>query len=135
MVTMLADFITRVAWRFPRKVLYGAAGPYLTRFTVLKSRYLNVYIHCFHRSPQPHNHPWKVSASLIVSGGYREERRTRGDAVQVKDFYPGAINVIRANDYHRVDLHVPETWTVFVSGPRVRLCPVEGYDTVEQNVG
>ena len=78
-----------------------------------------VFIHFFHRSDQdrdPHNHPWNRSLALILKGGYVEERAGRR-----KTFRPGMINVIRRDDYHRVDLLDPKhgSWSLFVAGNNV----------------
>ena len=52
----------------------------------------------------------------LLAGGYVEER---GDCVRT--FRPGSINVIRKDDYHRVELLQPKTgsWRLFVAGRNV----------------
>lgn len=108
---------------------------------------LNVFLHHFHRGDDDqalHNHPWHWSAAIILAGGYTEERRTRTwadglspsmaaalslmifatvpgpDIVVRRVLRPGSINVIRANDYHRVDLLDEDrgAWSIFIAGPR-----------------
>jgi len=87
-----------------------------------------VFLHRFHRGddePELHSHPWEWGVSLILSGGYLEERRRgapeRGGSVIVRTVRPGHVNVLRAHDYHRVTLlgaSGTETWSLFLAGPR-----------------
>lgn len=92
-----------------------------------------LYIHKFHRSDEDHalhNHPWQWAASLILAGGYREEKRVTlgtGDprysepryaSVEARIFRPGDINVLTSDTFHRVDLLDGEAWSIFLVGPR-----------------
>jgi hypothetical protein len=82
---------------------------------------LGLYLHRFHRGDadrELHNHPWRWSLALILSGGYVEERR-RGDAVETRFIRPGRLNWIGHDDFHRVDLPTGEAWTLFLAGPKV----------------
>lgn len=109
-------------------------SPYLSRWYLLGRRLgerggestvglpFNLFLHRFHRSDNAgelHSHPWAWSVSLILTGGYSEERRQADDSVTRRVVLPGSINVIRANDYHRVDLLQRDCWTVFLVGPKV----------------
>lgn len=81
----------------------------------------NVFLHRFHRSDDDgalHNHPWSWSVSFILAGGYSEERRV-GDEVVRREVRPWRINVIRRDDFHRVDLLEHDAWTIFVASPKV----------------
>jgi hypothetical protein len=91
-----------------------------------------VYLHRFHRGDDDrelHCHPFRWSVSTILVGGYREERRLverdlfGGDAhcyeIVERVLRPGDVNLIAADDYHRVDLLDGEAWTIFAVGPRV----------------
>lgn len=109
-------------------------SPYLSRFYLLGNRFNNhgirvsrswlpfsLYLHQFHRSDDDgalHSHPWRWSVSLILSGGYSEERRV-GDNVVRRNMRPWSINVICGSDYHRVDLFGCEAWSLFLAGPKV----------------
>ena len=99
---------------------------YLTRFYVFrKTRWWmpSIYIHCFHSGDHDyclHSHPWLISASLILSGQYLEERRDKKDRIYSRVLSPGNINIIAANDFHRVDLLSDKVWTLFVSGAKVQ---------------
>lgn len=114
-------------------------SPYLTRWYLLGDRpdpdemlkgqnkegvrdsTFNLFIHCFHRSDSDHelhSHPWAWGVSLVLAGGYREERR-EGDRVVTKDVRPFTINALTGDTYHRVELFEDDAWTLFVVGPKV----------------
>ncbi len=90
-----------------------------------------VFLHRFHRSDadgELHSHPWAWAVAIVLSGGYSEERRVppmnMSDwgverTVVRRTFGPGSVNVIRADDYHRVDLLEDESWSLFISGPKL----------------
>ena len=82
-----------------------------------------VFLYKFHRSDdaeQLHSHPWSWAVALVLSGGYLEERRSNSTgAVYRRLQLPWSINVIRADDYHRVDLLEDESWSLFIAGPKV----------------
>ena len=86
----------------------------------------SVFVHEFKRGDSDaeyHNHPWKFSFSLILAGGYLEERVHRlidcSYRVIGRTFRPGMVNVIRDDDFHRVALlDGKTTWTLFVAGER-----------------
>lgn len=148
---LIAAACRTLAKRLPVRVITGADGtPYLSRYTIFNfpggTRHL--YLHQFHRSDEDielHNHPWTRSVSLVLSGGYSEERRVdnwrlhregenvdpqrmrfnmrTGGALEVCDSHverreikPGSINVIDADTFHRVELRDGEAWTLFLSG-------------------
>ncbi len=112
--------------------------PYLLRHYI--QRHLDdhpwvpgLYLHCFVSSDDPHilhNHPFKWSLSLILTGGYEEERMEEewiGSpysqphvTVRRRKVRPFTLNFIRANDFHRVDLAKTKAWTLFLAGPRVQ---------------
>lgn len=77
-----------------------------------------VYLHHFLQSDpnrQVHSHPWAHSTSLILVGGYREERCVAG-VTTVREFRPGDVNVIGTTDQHRIDLLGEDCWTLFMVG-------------------
>lgn len=63
-----------------------------------------------------HSHPWGWSASLILAGGYREERCLPDGTMLVQEYHPGDLNVIEADDKHRIDLLSADCWTLFLAG-------------------
>lgn len=139
-----------VAGRFPRRVIMDREGgtPYLSRFYIFggpcsleddvdeygqmkkvaawKSLPVNLYLHCFHRSDDDratHSNPWRWAVSLILVGGYREERRVGTSPnyrVESRVVRPGSLNVIRADDFHRVDLLEKDCWSLFLAGPKAK---------------
>jgi len=109
------------------RVIYRRFGePYLTRYYIFrkpKKWMPSIYIHCFHSSDEDaelHNHPWHSSLSLILSGSYKEEYRTKNDIVKNRIFNPGRLNFIKAGKFHRVDLLNNEVWTLFISGSKMQ---------------
>jgi hypothetical protein len=81
-----------------------------------------IYLHKFHRGDddeETHNHPWLWSVAIILSGGYYEYRLGNDNQLHRRTFLPGMINLIRGNDFHRVDLVGNESWSLFIAGPRV----------------
>ena len=92
-----------------------------------------LYLHRFHRSDDAgalHNHPWKWAVSLVLKGGYSEERRVpdrsgaedgRGQyVVKRSTVRPWSLNFLTHRDFHRVDLLAEEAWTLFLVGPLVQ---------------
>ncbi len=84
------------------------------------------YLHNF-QSPDfdgHHNHPWRWSFSIVLKGGYTEERLLCNDCgvhpcrdplVEVRKVR--WFNVLRSHDYHKItELH-GDTWTLFICGP------------------
>lgn len=127
-------------------------SPYLSRLLLPRVRIPGTQVefrpmlHHFHRPDDDgelHSHPWSWAASLVLAGGYEEERlvgdprldrfmtsvgqcamcaRWRGecpghpaerDVKQVRFW-----NYLTKDDYHRVTRLRGSTWTLFVSGPR-----------------
>lgn len=81
-----------------------------------------VYLHRFHRGDEDkalHNHPWRWALSLVLTGGYSEERRVGGAFVVQHIVRPLSFNWIGHDDFHRVDLLEADCWTLFISGPKV----------------
>ncbi len=120
-----------------RTIYRGDNTLYLTRFYVFRKPRTwlpSIYIHCFHASDEDqelHNHPWRRSLSLILSGVYKEEFRDKNNKVQTRILSPGRFNYIPANKFHRVDLITPTVWTLFISGERVQRWGFWNRDTGE----
>ena len=112
------------------KTIETNGSPYLTRWYVhpsvprtldngdeLSSSPTAVFIHKFHRGDidrEEHSHPWDVSMAIVLAGGYRE---TRNGEIH-REYRPGDMNIIRADDYHKVELLDPGlgSWSLFVAG-------------------
>lgn len=63
-----------------------------------------------------HSHPWGWSASLILAGGYREERCDDSGHHAVREYHPGDVNVLESAVRHRIDLLSGDCWTLFLAG-------------------
>jgi hypothetical protein len=78
-----------------------------------------VFLHHFLSSDPDdavHSHPWGWSASLILTGGYREERCDGSGQMTVRTYQPGDINVLEPEAKHRIDLLGADCWTLFMAG-------------------
>lgn len=135
MIDWVIRYLIRNAHGAPR-VIMGRNGktPYLTRYFLFRhstategmDRHDNpppwgLYLHHFHRSDDDsalHNHPWKWAVSLILKGGYSEERRV-GDRVIRRKLEPGDLNILTDKDFHRADLLDTKggAWSLFLVGP------------------
>lgn len=99
--------------------------PYLTRYCIwgwhpgLEEKFpFSVYLHRIHQPDADealHNHPWEWAVSVVLRGGYLEELPT-GERVPRNE---GSIRVLRSSDYHRIAEVQPDTWTLFLVGPKV----------------
>lgn len=155
---MLADLLIRLLLRLSRgkpRVINGrddASKPYLTRyFLTRRSRDTEgmdgaeappptwgIYLHHFQRSDDDgalHNHPWSWAVSLVLKGGYSEERRV-DDGCKLCSFglhggvhshvvrrrvRPWTLNFLTRRSFHRIDLLDAEgAWTLFLVGPVVQ---------------
>ncbi len=132
---LVVRLLKKIVVNLPHKTITSPDGrPYLTRWYVwpkgprtdgdtdgvTPDSPFALFIHYFHRSDEDrdqHNHPWGTSIALVLAGGYHEERGDHSRIVK-----PGMINVIRHDDYHRVELLKPKqgSWSLFVAGNRVQ---------------
>lgn len=126
---MIGKLIGWLCWRivemFPTRsrMVYIDGQRYLLRFYIKRNGLLpGMYLHHFYMGDSDrelHDHPWWISGSLILTGGYYEERLIPGTTTIVhRVIGPGTVNIIRGTDFHRVDLIEDHAWTLFVSGNR-----------------
>jgi len=118
-----------VAARVPRRVFdrNGETPPITRYFLYGKSKsspdeQFRVTMHEHHRgdpSGELHNHPWAWAWSLILAGGYDEERIV-GPGIVTRRYVAGDVNRLDQSDRHRISDVAPGTWSLFVTGPRVR---------------
>ncbi len=88
-----------------------------------------VYIHKFESSDEDrelHSHPW-AATSLILAGGYVEERRRftcegfqNRYVVDSREVKPGNVVRLGPDTFHRVTLREKDCWTVIVVGELVK---------------
>ena len=79
---------------------------------------ITFYLHRFYRADDEralHNHPWSWSLSLILSGGYEEERRGKPNRL----VRAGRFNWISHKSFHRLERLLGTTWSLFIAGPKV----------------
>jgi hypothetical protein len=119
-------FCERLARVLPGRAITPNGTPYLQRYYVAgwnPDRRIDapsIYLHHFVASDPDdavHSHPWAWSASLILVGGYRETRCLPSGARIERDYLPGEVNVILADDRHRIELLEGDCWTLFLAGP------------------
>lgn len=83
----------------------------------------SVYLHRFGQDDEPdvHCHPWTWGLSLILSGGYIEERYdVVTNTYSTRVLVAPAVNFLRHGDFHRVSLiGSEECWSLFFTGKRV----------------
>ena len=129
-MSIIARLCEKLASKLEKRVIYRRDGaPYLERYYIRHgsdSSWLpGIYLHKFVSSdedPELHNHPWGTSVSFILSGGYTEEQRLKlapsTYTVEFNKFRPGFMNIVRRDDFHRIELDENPTWTMFFSGDR-----------------
>ena len=117
----------------------GTAGPddvYLIRYFLVRSRWMNIYIHQFLRSDRDdlHDHPWHFITYLVRGmyveakwdEGYQQVFRTR--RANLPALKENVLVFRKATDQHQVIVgqalkeankeHAP--LTLFISGPKIR---------------
>lgn len=126
------SLLQRLLNLIPHVTITVGGKPYLTRYYLFGAdrERGNLFLHHFHSSDQGeefHNHPWRWGASLILAGGYVEERTRSsfflGSAkVEVLERRSGSFSYFTDEDFHRVDLLDPARgcWTLFACGARYK---------------
>lgn len=74
------------------------------------------YLHHLQRADadrREHNHPWTHGTTLVLRGGYCETR----DGIR-RYRLPGDRAGFSPTTYHRIVDVLPNTWTLFVAGPK-----------------
>lgn len=92
--------------------------PYLKRYIICRLPFLQIYIHKFlgpDEDADLHDHPYD-SFKLILKGGY-EEQRPEGMVWQLR----GKHGIMKAEQLHRINRVLPDTWTLFIGGKRRRV--------------
>jgi hypothetical protein len=97
---------------------------YLPRWYLIpRNPVLNVYLHHY-KGPDDgralHDHPW-VSLSITLKGGYREFFSHAWEKGRYLDRRQGDVVFRRATAQHRIADPQKGTWTLFITGPRLRV--------------
>lgn len=135
-------FLLWLTNRLPCRIINAPNGePYLERYFLFRCLGVTAFIHRIVADDHDrglHDHPWGWAASLVLVGGYYEQRLKLApnwqaqppcpdDAsgkpitVRMRFLWPWRINLLRGDDFHRITLRgsIPvEAWTLFVHGPR-----------------
>lgn len=84
----------------------------------------SVFLHRFGQDDEDdvHDHPWEWACSLILFGGYIEERYdTVADKYTTRVLRPFEVNFLRHTDFHRVTLIGGQPcWSLFITGKRTK---------------
>ena len=99
--------------------------PYLTRYRLVITPWVRVYLHRFHAPDGDclHDHPWGWWASLVLWGGYTELLQSKSGASWTRATRSvGSVAFHGTGHVHRIDRLHPtrSTWTILVVGPHVR---------------
>ncbi len=123
----VAALLYRFAGQLRYRLISIGGRPYLERHFLFKRFSITAYLHRFVSGDDErnvHDHPWSWAFSLILSGGYTEERLRwfdpNGCSFTFRRMFPLRINIIGPRAFHRVTKPKPDTWTLFVHGPRVK---------------
>ncbi|MFT7144562.1 MAG: hypothetical protein ACI9TY_001836 [Alphaproteobacteria bacterium] len=96
---------------------------YLERYPVFETPEILCYIHHFRMSDEPHihNHPWRMSNSVILAGNYTEIRPSDLSSMTLRKTQrpTGSMGSLSFDDLHRVQLAKSNNgersvWTMFM---------------------
>ncbi len=144
LTNIILTFVATKLFKSRTYVIYTDGTKYLMRtYLKLPTDLLpfEILLHKFYAPDEDrylHNHPWKKSYSLILAGGYLEERLQRKGVRhyelktgkiytplippdKYKQYTVGNVNVICEDDYHMIKEFVDSnkhTWTLFIAGKR-----------------
>ena len=127
MKTFLNRVLYRASGELPIRFIRSGDKPYMERYYVGKkfgvTAFLHRYIDGDGERPEVHDHPWDWSSGIVLTGGYGEERMTkidyiRGPSTQMRLVKPLQPNIIWGDSFHRIATVKPNTWTLFIHGPK-----------------
>lgn len=122
---MIRTFLYWLTGKLPARAINGDDGePYLERYFLFDFLGVKAYLHRFVASDPDrglHDHPWRRSLSLVLTGGYCEVRRISKRESRWRSIKPWRLNYIRGSDFHRIVLdRGEEAWTLFMHGERTK---------------
>lgn len=128
---MINKLLYKLTSRLPCRIIKLDSGrPYLERYYLGCLRGVTFYLHRFVSSDSErhvHNHPWSRGGSLILSGGYIEERcidispTVEGSGCVTQFAKRRWFNRVDGNTFHRIHEAEPGTWTLFFHGSRATI--------------
>jgi hypothetical protein len=103
----------------PHHIIGGKEDPYLLRWYLLpRNKRFNLYLHKFLRDDDDralHDHPWWF-ISFVLKGSYREYLAPQLSVVRRRF----SLAFRPATHRHRVALINNPTWTLILTGPKIR---------------
>lgn len=126
---MIKKLLYNFSGNLPCRLIDIDGNPYLERYFIGKIFGITFYLHRFVSADTErnvHDHPWGWAFALVLAGGYQEERlqyfdlKSDGWVSKNRNIHRGKINVINAPVFHRIGSAEPETYTLFVHGPRIK---------------
>lgn len=134
---LIARLLYRLSAHLPCRLIHrGDGSRYLERYAMpatirraLKRIGITVYLHRFVAADCDewvHDHPWRHSLAILLTGWYREERVQWWDPEtgwKARERTIGGLrrlNLIRAQDFHRIREARPDTWTLFIHTQRIK---------------
>jgi hypothetical protein len=126
LTNMLWRLVLTSHFKFQGLLVGEARDPYLLRVYLRRkdppTTGTSYYLHYFFRGdadPELHNHGWVWGSSIILTGGYIEERLMPDRKIIGRKLLPGHVNRWRHDTFHRVTLLQTGCWTLCRTGPRV----------------
>lgn len=114
--------LKEVALKEPSQVLHNGVDVYMRRWYIERSKENgNVHLHETLRSDydaEHHDHPWD-NMSIWLRGTGHEEVAAPDGSMTVLERPPGTVVFRRAQERHRILIQEP-TWTLFLTGPKIR---------------
>ena len=126
---MIKKLLYRISADLPCRLIDIDGNPYLERYYLGKIFGITFYLHRFVSADTErnvHDHPWGRAAALVLAGGYKEERlkyfdlKDGGWTSKNRNIHWLKLNVIDGACFHRIGDAKPETYTLFMHGPRVK---------------
>lgn len=123
---MINRLLYKLTAGLPVRLISLESGPYLERYYLGEILGVTFYLHRFVSADSErhvHNHPWKWGGSVILVGGYTEERLVDlcphwRDGYVTRFIKRRWFNVVNGNTFHRIHDAKPGTWTLFFHGSR-----------------
>lgn len=131
MLKRLIDYaLFHLTARLPARLIFVRGAPYLERYNLFSVGGWEVNLHRFVSQDEEehlHNHPWRFGLSLVLAGGYLEERFK--DFTAIDDPHGRVIHLVKIRSirraslvgghvFHRIARVEPRTWTLFVHSGR-----------------
>jgi hypothetical protein len=110
--------------RLPNFYVGGKMNPYMKRWHLIKRNSVGgVYLHEFKRSDYDgalHDHPYLFNISFLLKGHYIEHTIKAGGVHKRARYEAGHLKFRGPWSAHRIEIEEPGTWSLFITGPRVR---------------